>query len=343
MVGGFNRVYGNSARSLLFLLLQSLSGNEPSRKEVLIPGYTCYSVAAAVVKAGLGIAVYDVEPKTLEPDFNSLRRKLSENTLAVISQHLFGISSEIGLINEMAHAQGAVHIEDAAQAMGGSDRFGPLGTKGDFGLFSLGRGKPLPLGRGGILISSKMVSYLEPSKNSKHSGVADVVKVILARIFSRPSLYHFAERLPIGLGKTPFDPDFKVKGISSAIKGLLFRSMPLLEPYNRHRRKIANQYKNNLPPESLIDEPQGSNCVYNRFPILAPTTKVGLKFKHLGVRRMYPSCIVDERKIRTFIHSEEDTPGARELAQRLITLPTHSRISPSTAWHISNALQNDLA
>ena len=49
-------VLGNSGRALLYLLLETLKSKEGGlRNEVLIPGYTCYSVAASVAKAGLKI------------------------------------------------------------------------------------------------------------------------------------------------------------------------------------------------------------------------------------------------------------------------------------------------
>ena len=78
-------VLANSGRALLYLLLEILKGKDGGqRNEVVIPGYTCYSVAASIAKAGLKIKVYDLDPATLQPDFNSLRKATSEKTLAII-------------------------------------------------------------------------------------------------------------------------------------------------------------------------------------------------------------------------------------------------------------------
>ena len=85
-------ILGESARALLFKLLERLKSQDGSqRDEVAIPGYTCYSVAASVAKAGLKINVYDLDPATLQPDFDSLRKATSEKTLGIVFQHLFGI------------------------------------------------------------------------------------------------------------------------------------------------------------------------------------------------------------------------------------------------------------
>jgi len=56
-------VLGNSGRALLYGLLDALKRKDGNiRNEVLIPGYTCYSVAASVAKAGLKIRAYDMDP-----------------------------------------------------------------------------------------------------------------------------------------------------------------------------------------------------------------------------------------------------------------------------------------
>ena len=53
-------VLGSSGRALLYLLLAFLKEKDNGkRNEVLIPGYTCYSVAAAIARAGLKIKIYD--------------------------------------------------------------------------------------------------------------------------------------------------------------------------------------------------------------------------------------------------------------------------------------------
>ena len=51
-------------------------------KQVLIPGYTCYSVAASVVKAGVDIRCYDLDPHTFWPDERSVQSLAGKNTLA---------------------------------------------------------------------------------------------------------------------------------------------------------------------------------------------------------------------------------------------------------------------
>jgi len=86
-------VLGNSGRSLLSSLLEIFKqGDNDERNQVLIPGYTCYSVAASVARAGLKIRTYDLDPLSLEPDLDSVNKAAGEETLAIITQQSFRYS-----------------------------------------------------------------------------------------------------------------------------------------------------------------------------------------------------------------------------------------------------------
>ena len=328
----------NSGRALLFLLLETLKKNDEGRRdEVLIPGYTCYSVAASVAKAELKIKVYDIDPKTLQPDFNSLRKSTSEKTLAIIFQHLFGIPTFVDEFKKIAKKTGASLIEDAAQAFGGNIAGQGLGTIGDFGFYSFGRGKPLPLGSGGALIGKNSDVLSDIQLNQQKKGYTQIVATATAHILSSPWLYWIPEILPLGLGKTIFDPHFKISAMQPVIQNLAKNSMDTLDYLNTHRRHIAKTYENAFDHKNILPVPEKTTPVYTRFPLMAGLSQIPKELKRLGVRRMYPKAIADEKTIRPYLFDQEvSTPGASEIAKNLITLPTHIRVCEKLAIHIAN-------
>ena len=336
-----NCILGNSGRALLYLLLASLKKKDTNkRNEVVIPGYTCYSVAAAIARAGLKIKVYDLDPTTLQPDINSLNISVSEKTLAVIFQHLFGIPTPVDEFKEIAQKTGAALIEDAAQALGGALKGKPLGTTGDFGIYSFGRGKPLPLGCGGALIGKNAgaVSNLIPKSTSK--GRISLMSTFVIQIVSKPFLYRIPEKLPLGLGKTIFDPDFSISAMPTAIKRLGSITVAHLEHLNSHRCHIAKTYEQALNNKKTIPVPPECRPVYTRFPLMAGISPISEELKRLGVRRMYPQAILNVDVIKPYLaDSQPDTPGALEIAQKLITLPTHKGITQNIAKLIGHKLE----
>ncbi len=50
----------SSGKAALYLILRALHSLSPERNKVLIPAYTCFSVPSAIVKAGLGISLCDI-------------------------------------------------------------------------------------------------------------------------------------------------------------------------------------------------------------------------------------------------------------------------------------------
>ena len=333
-------ILANSGRALLYLLLKKLRHQEGKhRDEVLIPGYTCYSVAASVAKAGLRIRVYDVNPNSFNADIDDLKRKINPRTLAIVCQHLFGIPADVEELAPLAREEKCYLIEDAAQALGGEIGGVPLGTFGDFGFYSFGRGKPLPLGCGGALIGkdSRILSSLSISR-SPNSSIA-LMKAATGQVFSSPHIYWLPEALPLGLGETVFDPGFPVLGIAEKIKTLGQKTLSFLATLNNHRRKIARIYLEVIGKHNCVTSYNGTP-VYTRFPVIAGEAPISKELKRLGVRRMYPRAIVDEPDIRPYLtDGETPTPGATEIARRLITLPTHMGIKENLAHKIATKVK----
>jgi len=136
---------GKAALALILLALKSII----SRQEVLIPAYTCFSVPSAIIKADLKVSLCDVDSNTLDFNFDLLKKSLNHRTLAVVPTHLLGLPSDIYRIKTLCREKGVFVVEDTAQAMGGKYKGKMLGTLGDVGFFSLGRGKNITCGSGG--------------------------------------------------------------------------------------------------------------------------------------------------------------------------------------------------
>jgi perosamine synthetase len=329
----------NSGRALLYKLLSAVKANHPGRNEVMIPGYTCYSVAASVARAGLSIRPYDLDPKSLSPDMDSMRQHATERTLAIVVQHLFGMPTALVEIRHIAKEVGAILIEDAAQALGGSLNGTLLGTECDFGLFSFGRGKPLPLGSGGALVGADETIFQSMQFGGRSTGILRFVLSAAAQLASKPYIYGIAEMLPIGLGETVFEPNFGVTPMEPMTAKLGNNGIRFLPELNAHRNRIADVYRKVFGEDTTIPLIAQAKPVYTRFPLLVETGPISGGLRNLGVRRMYPKAIADEDSIFTFLSADRAaTPGATRIAQRLVTLPTHKNITEELAGRIADAV-----
>ncbi len=334
-------VLGNSGRALLCRLLIVLKRNVGGeRNRVLIPGYTCYSVAASAARAGLEISCYDLDPSTLFPDIDSVHAMAGRNTLAIVGQHLFGIPTPIEELKVVAHEVGASFIEDAAHGLGGIFQGKKLGTMGDFGLFSFGRGKPLPIGGGGALVGpAGVIEATIPGPTP--SGYLDMTRAILSRFLSDKRVYGTLEALPLGLGETIFNPRFVMEPMSRALQGLGTSSLRELRSLNEHRNAMASIYYQILGDEGQPPFHSSDKAVFTRYPFMAGENPIPESLRKLGVRRMYPKAILDEHTIAPYCAADNvPTPGASRISERLITMPTHGGIDKEMARTIAVAVKD---
>jgi len=327
----------DSARSLLFLVLQYIRKTAPLEKnEVLIPGYTCYSVPAAIVRAGLKVSLYDLDPDTFQPDMGDVANKISSKTLAVIGQHLLGIPSDMAQMAALAREKNIWCIEDAAQRLAPNTSPREHASAPDFTLYSFGRGKPLPLGHGGALVVGQDADIIEldteitkmVSKNTR------TLTPMAVRILSWPGFYWILEQLPLGLGQTIYDPKFSIQGMSPAYQRIGSTAAKALDRLNSHRTAITRIYDTSFGVARDASD-KALPCL--RYPIMTDHSKKAADLAHLGVRRLYPQALCDLAPLKPLLaESKVRTPGAKQIARNLVTLPTHLGVSKNTALKISD-------
>ncbi|MDC3043623.1 aminotransferase class I/II-fold pyridoxal phosphate-dependent enzyme [Candidatus Pelagibacter sp.] len=107
---------GSGTDSLILSLL-SLDIKR-NKKEIIIPAFSWLSVAEVVLLLGFKPIYADVEIETFNIDIKDVEKKISKNTLAVISTSLFGRSCNLLKLKKICKINNVIHIEDAAQNLG---------------------------------------------------------------------------------------------------------------------------------------------------------------------------------------------------------------------------------
>jgi perosamine synthetase len=332
----------NSGRAALAAILMALK-KEDDRDEVIIPSYTCFSVPAAIVRAGLKINLCDIRLETLDFNYEQLEECITEKTLALIPCHLFGLVCDMNRVIEIAKSRKVWVIEDAAQAMGAKLNGKYVGTIGDVGFFSLGRGKPMTTMGGGIIvtdnsnlaygISSQIGSFTQNSK-LKTQNLKSIMKNFGYSIFINPRLYWISEMLPfLHLGETIYDPDFDIGPFArmQAQQGLI--ALKRLKEENTLRYEKGKNYLKKLSQRNGMFSPKpidASSPIYLRYPVFLRDKNArdkiyeSLKIQRLGVHFMYPSSIDEIDGISVHLNRKSNREVGRQVAERLLTLPTHA-------------------
>jgi len=121
--------------------------------EVIVTPYSWEQSVAPVLFTGATAVFADIDPHTLNLDPESVLSQTSPATRAILPVHLFGHPADMVRLEEIARQIGAILISDAAHALGATLKGRPIGSWGDVACFSLGRGKLVCGGEGGILVT----------------------------------------------------------------------------------------------------------------------------------------------------------------------------------------------
>jgi dTDP-4-amino-4,6-dideoxygalactose transaminase len=121
--------------------------------EVLVPAYTWFATAAAVVIVGAVPVLVDIDD-TLTMDPTDLEQKLSPFSKAIIPVHMVNLPCDMDAIMAIARKHRLVVIEDACQAVGVRYKDEFCGAIGDMGAFSFNKAKNINIGEGGAVLTN---------------------------------------------------------------------------------------------------------------------------------------------------------------------------------------------
>src|SRR5437867_149073 len=136
------------------LRIALLAAGIRAEDEVIIPPYTFFSTASAVVEANAIPVFADINIETFNIDPRAIQSAVTGRTRAIIPVHFAGQIADMDAIVSIAKQHKLTIIEDAAHAHGASYNNRPAGSIGDLGSFSFQSSKNLTAGEGGIITTS---------------------------------------------------------------------------------------------------------------------------------------------------------------------------------------------
>lgn len=128
-------------------------GVEPG-DEVIVPPLTMASTALAVLHQGAVPVFADIRPDTFLIDPESVRRRITPRTRAIITVALYGLSPDMDPIVELGRMHGLAVIEDDAQCFLGRYKGRLVGSIGDLASFSFQNSKHITCGEGGMVTTN---------------------------------------------------------------------------------------------------------------------------------------------------------------------------------------------
>jgi hypothetical protein len=323
----------DTGTSALILALQAMV--QPGGT-IAFPGYSCIDLTTAAIGAGLQVRLYDLDPATMSPDLESVKRAIERGVDAIVVAHLYGYPADVRAVKELAASHGIPVIEDAAQGAGGTFDGVRLGGLADISILSFGRGKGATTGSGGAILvrSPSLVGWLTGVRvrlGFGRRGLREVAALSAQWLLSHPALYHLPASVPaLKLGEMVYHSPRQAMAIPIASAAMLPSVLRLDDSEIEVRRTRAN---------SLLGRINGSRRIapvrtvaagrsgFLRFALMDMTGHL-TPSERLGVYRGYPLTLEQHQQLqRNLAAGEKAGKGSEQLRDRLFTLPTHSRVS----------------
>lgn len=136
------------------LRIALMAAGIPADAEVIVPPYTFFSTASAVIEANMIPVFADIDLNTFNLDSKAVQAAITPRTRAIIPVHFAGQPADMKAIMAIAKKHKLLVIEDAAHAHGASYRNKPAGSLGHIASFSFQSSKNLTSGEGGIITTN---------------------------------------------------------------------------------------------------------------------------------------------------------------------------------------------
>jgi dTDP-4-amino-4,6-dideoxygalactose transaminase len=122
--------------------------------EVLVPSFTFIATANAVCYTRATPVFVDIDPQTHNMDPACIEAAITPHTKAIMPVHQLGLAADMHRLNDIAHKNGLIVLEDAAPALGATYHGKPVGGLGNTTCFSFHPRKAITSGEGGMIVTN---------------------------------------------------------------------------------------------------------------------------------------------------------------------------------------------
>jgi dTDP-4-amino-4,6-dideoxygalactose transaminase len=290
----------DSGTDALYLPLRAILDDRPAdRREVIVPTFTFFATAGAVVNAG-GVPIFaDVLPETQNIDPAAVKRLTSDKTAAVVPVHIFGGPADLRGVRAALGGRKVFMLEDAAQAIDATMDGKKVGALADAAAFSFYPSKNLgAAGDGGLFTTDDQ-------------ALAELVAALREHGTTKKMYHH--ERV----GKNS-----RMDEIQAAV---LRRKWPHLPAWTAARQAVAARYDAAFAGIPEIHTPKtlaGATHVYHLYT--ARVTRrdelvTHLKARSIGCGVYYPLPLHKQPCFAKY--SPAACPTADRLATEVVSLP----------------------
>lgn len=273
--------------------------------EVIVPSYTFFATAGAVLLAGATPVCVDVEPQNYTIDVQQIATRITPKTKAIIPVHLYGHPADMTTVLEIARTHGLRVIEDNAQAFGAEYRGRKTGSIGDVACLSFFPSKNLGgYGDGGMIVTND-------------DQVADRIRMLRAHGWRKK---YFPEMLGY---------NSRLDELQAAILRVKLRH---IDDWNKRRRYLAGKYNERFAGTDIRVPSEAADALhaYHLYVIeVDERERVQQQLKEQGIPTAvyYPQPLHLAAPLAQYGYRRGDFPISERASERTLSIPFYPEMT----------------
>ncbi len=305
-----------SGTDALVLAIKALGIEE--NDEVITTPFTFFATASSIWRNHAIPRFADIDPRTFNLDPDKVEAAITPRTKAIMPVHLFGQSTDMTRIMEIAKKHNLTVIEDNAQGIGCtwngqmSCSFGDIGTLSFFPSKNLGA-----MGDAGMCLTNddELAARLRQLRVHGES----------------PKYFH------------------KWVGLNSRLDtmqaAILSVKLDALEGWSKARRANAQYYDEHLAGIPQIRTPYISPeavTIYNQYTLVCEKRDELLKYlqgKDIGCAVYYPLPLHLQECFASLGYKQGDIPVAEEMANKVLSIPIYPELTTEQKQYVCDSIR----
>lgn len=316
-----------------------LAAGIKSGDEVIVSPITFAASANCILYCGATPVFADIDPKTWNISPESIRKKISSKTKAIIAVDFGGVHVDSDEIRAICSEFNLVFIEDAAHAIGTVHNNMPVGSVADITTFSFHPVKTVTTGEGGAAATNDPIFAQRILLFAKHGITRDHS---LLRYHNEGPWYY--EQLELGY-------NYRISDIEASLG---VSQMKRLSEFTKRRQELVAFYNyefSQIPEVSFQYDPTPEDTTRHLYVLRFNVDVLGkdrrfifeaLRAENIGVNVHY----LPVYRLPYYTNLGYDPnccPEANKYYDECITLPLHCCLSDEDAQHVVNAVKKVIA
>ena len=283
--------------------------------EVITTPFTFVSTTNSIVRNGLKPVFCDIKSDDYTIDPTKIEELITDSTCAILPVHVYGNICDVEAINEIAKKYNLKVIYDAAHAFGEKYKGIPVGNFGDISMFSFHATKVFNTIEGGCLTCSDLI-LKDKFEKMKNFGIVDPEHVDYIGGNAKMNEFQAA----MGL--------CNLKHLDSNIS----KRKKLLQYYRSLLQDIKGVQLNKMDKDVSYNFSYFPVVLLDDYGLTRDELVEKLNENKIFPRKYFYPVINDLECYSNF--KDSNTPVARDIASRVLTLPLYPDLEKETVKEI---------